>query len=73
MTIEDWAEQGPDDGPTDDESWAEFKARIARLRAAMAEAQERFRCPACGKPGALANGGDRFHPSTCKPNESKGE
>lgn len=73
MTINQWAEQALGDSPADDESWAEYKARIARLRVAMAEAMERFRCPACGKPGALANGGDRFHPDECKPNESKGE
>lgn len=35
--------------------------QAAHLREAKAREAERFRCPTCDKPGALARGGDRYH------------
>lgn len=36
-------------------------ARIAHLRESRRLEDERFRCEVCGKPGALLDGGDRYH------------
>lgn len=53
------------EGP-EGESPIEEAQRIAHLREAKAREAEQFRCPMCGLPGALKDGGDRYHgPGLC--------
>lgn len=50
----------------EDESPMQEAQRIAHLREAKEREAEKFRCPACRMPGALARGGDRYHgPGLC--------
>jgi hypothetical protein len=50
----------------EDESPIEEAQRIAHLREAKEREAEKFRCPTCQVPGALARGGDRYHgPGLC--------
>jgi hypothetical protein len=54
------AELGEDESPT------ERDLRERRLREAKAREAQKFRCPICLVPGALARGGDRYHgPGLC--------